>query len=59
MVWADRKPAEHPRQTQIRLSIGLQAFTAKHQPRQMTLKGIPFEAPPAKSNIGLIVSVNR
>src|SRR5580658_1288364 len=58
MVRADCKPAEHPRQAQIRLRSGLQAFAAKNQAQQVTLHGIPFEAVPAEANIGFIVSVN-
>ena len=59
MIRADREPAEHPRQPQIRLRIGFQAFAAKNQALQVTPKGIPLEAAPAEPDIGFIVSVNR
>ena len=59
MMRADREPAEHPRQPQIRLRIGLQAFAAKNQAWQGTAKGISREAAPAEPDIGFIVSVNR
>jgi hypothetical protein len=59
MIRTDREPAERPRQPQVRLRIGLQAFAAKNQARQATPKGIPGEAAPAEPDIGFIVSVNR